>query len=204
MKQVDPAPLVIGSIPEFCRLLGLPKPGHPLVSVIRFESIQRLPEGLRPSVVLNFFSIWLEKDCNGRMPCGHQPYNFNEGMMSFFLPGQVLTGEAEGELKHRGWWLLIHPEFLWNYPIAMNIRQYGFFSYAVNEALHLSEKEERLVTGILQNIEQEYLSPTDLLSQEAILSQVETLLIYSERFYQRQFITRKKANPAVLGRLEEL
>jgi hypothetical protein len=112
--------------------------------------------------------------------------SFDEGLMTFFLPGQVLTGEAEGGMKHRGWWLLIHPDLLWNYSITRNMRQYGLFANAVNAALRLADKDEQLITGILQNIEQEYLPPRNVLSQEAILSQVEMLLVCAERFYKRQ------------------
>ncbi len=136
------------------------------------------------------------------MKYGHQPYDFDEGIMSFFSPGQVLVREAEDDWQHTGWWLMIHPDFMWNHPLAKKIKNHGFFSYAVNEALHISEKEERMFIGILQNIENEYLSPIDDFSQEVILSQVETLLTYAERFYRRQFITRKKAHHTIMERFE--
>jgi hypothetical protein len=170
MNKTDAAPLVIGSIPEFCRLMELPPPEHPLVSVIRVESIRPLPAGLPPTVILNFFSVRLKRSCKG---------------MSFLLPGQVLSSEVEDGLTHRGWWLLIHPDLLWNYSIGKNIRQYGFFCHAGHESLYLGEKEERMITGILQDIEQEYLPPTNACWRESILSHVETLFIFAERFYRR-------------------
>jgi len=167
MKRADAGPLVIGSIPEFCRLLELPPPEHPLVSVIRYESIRALPVELPKGVVLNFFSIWLKTD--GR-----------EGSMQFFLPGHGIPRDADGNML----WLMIHPELLLNYSVDKNLEQYGFFAAAVAETLWLGGEEERLIRGILRNIEQEYLPPVNICCQEAILSHVETLFIYAERFFK--------------------
>lgn len=100
--------------------------------------------------------------------------------------------------------MLIHPDFLWNTSLATTIKKYEFFDYSVNEALFLSDKEEQIIISILQNIRQEYQSNIDKFSQDIIISQVETLLNYAERFYQRQFITRKKINHQLLDRLEGL
>lgn len=197
------APFVIESIQQFCKIMDLPKPEHPLINLFRFESIHRLPEEISKSVIMNFYSIWFKQEFNGKMKYGRQLYDFDEGMMTFITPGQVITSEVEGELKHKGWWLAIHPDFLWGSTLAGKIKTYGYFSYDVSEALHLSTKEEKLIEGIISNIEQEYQSPIDGFSQDAILSQLETLLIYAERFYQRQFQTRKKANHQLLTKLEQ-
>jgi hypothetical protein len=173
MKRVDGFEgLVIDSIPEFCRLMELPPPEHPLVSVIRFEWIKRLPADWLPTVVLNFFSVWLKKEAG-------------IGVMRFFLPGQPV----EGELNECGCWLMIHPELLWNYSVERNLDQYGFFVDSVSAALRLAGKEEKMMSGILQNIEQEYLPPVSACCQEAILSHVETLFIYADRFYRRQLLS---------------
>ncbi len=100
--------------------------------------------------------------------------------------------------------LLIHPDFLWDMPLAKAIKKYEYFGYSVNEALFLSEKEEDIITGILQYIQQEYHENIDKFSQQIIVSQIEVLLSYADRFYNRQFITRKIANHQVLDRLEAL
>ena len=100
--------------------------------------------------------------------------------------------------------LLLHPDFLWNTPLAKKIKQYDFFGYSVNEALFVSEKEEVIIQNIIHNIQQEYHSNIDQFSQSIIISQVETLLNYAERFYKRQFITRKITNHQILDRLEKL
>lgn len=184
-------------------MMGLPSPEHPLVSIIKFETIRNLPDDIPQSLVFNFYSIWLKKNYKGKMKYGQQYYDFDEGLMSFFSPGQVITREPNEELTHTGWWLIVHTDFLWNYPLARTIREYGYFSYAVNEALHLSEKEEAMIAGIMQGIEQEYRSAIDKFSQNVITSQLELLLNYADRCYHRQFITRKVANHDILNRLEK-
>jgi AraC-like DNA-binding protein len=100
--------------------------------------------------------------------------------------------------------LFIHPDFLWGTSLAKNIKKYGYFDYSVNEALFLSEKEESIINGIVKNIENEYHANIDKFSQDIIISHLETLLNYAERFYQRQFITRKITNHKILDRLEKL
>jgi len=121
-------------------------------------------------------------------------------------PKQRLTIETPpGEQQdHTGWLLQIHPDFLWKTPLAKKIKQYGYFSYNVTEALHLSEKEEVLISGIMENIGQEYSASIDSFSQDIIIAHIELLLSYVERFYQRQFITRKIVNHKILTELESL
>src|SRR5690606_27571566 len=99
---------------------------------------------------------------------------------------------------------VVHPDFIRNYPLGRTIKQYGYFSYSVNEALHLSDNEEKAITGIMQNIAQEYHSVIDKFSQDVIVSHIELLLNYCNRFYNRQFITRKAANNDLLARVESL
>ena len=113
--------------------------------------------------------------------------------MFFISPGQLLGVEkAKNEvLTHTRWLLLIHPDFLWNTILSKKIKQYEYFDYAVHEALFLSEKEEGMIVSIMQNIRQEYHSNIDNFSQDVIIAQIELLLTYSERFYQRQFIRVK-------------
>jgi AraC-like DNA-binding protein len=194
----------IKTISEYHQLMGLPKPEHPLISVIDFEAIKHLPYDTSISVVFNFYSISLKRNFNGKMKYGQQEYDFDEGIMFFMSPGQVFGIEVAKDqlLTHSGWLLLIHPDFLWNTPLAKAIKQYEYFDYSVHEALYLSEKEEATIIGIMQNIELEYHSNIDKFSQDIIVAQLELLLSYSERFYNRQFITRKIANHKVLDRLE--
>lgn len=200
------APHRVKSISDFHRYRGLPMPQHPLVSAVNVESFQFRPGEQPKNVMFDFYSIALKRNFTAKMKYGQQEYDFDGGMMSFMAPGQVFRIELDPdhELKQSGWMLFIHPDFLWNTPLAKTIRQYEFFDYAVNEALFLSDKEEAIITGIMQNIGQEYQSRIDKFSQDIIIAQIELLLTYAERFYHRQFITRKIANHEVLGRLERL
>ena len=199
-------PYRIETITEFHRLRGLPKPEHPLISVLNFESIKHIPGQGSVSWINEFYSIGLKKNFNAKMKYGQQQYDFDEGIMTFTSPGQIHSIEVDKDeiLHHSGWLLLIHPDFLWNTPLANTIKKYEYFSYAVNEALHLSEKEEATIVNIIQHIAQEYHSNIDQFSQNLIIAQLEVLLTYAERFYNRQFLTRKVTNHQVLERLENL
>ncbi|UFH57068.1 AraC family transcriptional regulator [Spirosoma sp. KNUC1025] len=198
-------PLRFKTITEFHQYRGLPKPEHPLISVIDMSSVQQAPPH-EANLVKDFYSVALKRNLNVRMKYGQQEYDFNEGIMFFMAPGQVFRIEVERDspVQPSGWMLLVHPDFLWNTPLAKAIKQYEFFDYAVHEALFLSEKEETTITGIMQGIQQEYHSNIDQFSQNVIIAQLELLLTYSDRFYHRQFITRKISNHRILNRLEEL
>ena len=196
----------VKTISEYHKFMGLPKPEHPLISVINFESIKHLPYKGAISLIFDFYSISLKRDFNARMKYGQQEYDFDDGIMFFISPGQVFGIEVENDsaLRHTGWLLLVHPDFLWNTPLAKKIKQYEYFSYSVHEALYLSEKEEATITGMMQNMEQEYRANIDKFSQDIIIAQLDLLLSYAERFYHRQFITRKIANHKILERLEDI
>lgn len=196
----------IKTISEYHQVMGLPKPEHPLISVINLESVKHMPGDSPISLVFDFYSISLKRDFNAKIKYGQQEYDFDEGIMFFISPGQVFGIELnkDVELKRSGWLLLIHPDFLWNTQLAKTIKKYEYFNYSVHEALFLSEKEESTITGMLQNIEQEYHSNIDKFSQDLIIAQLELLLTYADRFYHRQFITRKISNHKILGRLEEI
>ena len=198
-------PLRIKTITEYHRVMGLPKPEHPLITVVNLETINH-PRGDGPiSLVFDFYSISLKRMYNAKIKYGQQDYDFDEGLMFFMAPNQVFGIEVNKDvlLKPSGWLLLVHPDFLWKTPLAKTIRQYAYFSYSVHEALFLSDREETTITGILHHIDQEYRSNIDQFSQNVIIAQLELLLTYAERFYQRQFITRKIANHKLLDRLED-
>ena len=194
----------IKTIAEWHQFRYLPKPEHPLISVINFADFKMLRENEPKSIVNNFYSISLKRSFHAKMKYGQQEYDFDEGVMFFISPGQVFSIEADTAIQHTGWSLLLHPDFLWNTPLAQKIKQYEYFSYAVHEALHLSEKEEAMIAGIMQNIEQEYHSNIDKFTEDLIIAQIELLLIYSERFYNRQFITSKIDNHQILDRLKNI
>jgi AraC family transcriptional activator of pobA len=204
MKSDTNKPYHMNSISELHQILELPKPEHPLISVINFEEIKCYSDETLRSVSYNFYCIALKRGFEGKMKYGQRYYDFDEGVMTFFLPNQIVSTEIVSDLKLSGWWLVVHPDFLLNYPLSITIKEYGYFSYAVNEALHLSEKEESAVTSIMQTIKKEYLSAIDTYSQDIMVAQIELLLSYCNRFYGRQFITRKHVNNDLLKKMEDI
>lgn len=198
------------TISEFHQFRKLPKPDHPLISVFAVENVARLSIDEPMSWLYEFYCIGMKKVVNTKnvkLKYGQQEYDFDEGVMSFVAPNQVLSLAVEDNnegIKQSGWLLLIHPDFLWNTPLAKTIKQYDFWDYTVHEALFLSEKEEATLAGILLHIKQECLSNIDKFSKSIIISHLETFLNYADRFYHRQFITREKANHHILERLEKL
>ena len=195
-------PIRIKTISELHKIMGLPKPHHPLIELIDLSK-QKKDTGIF-AVLFDLYVITLKRGCN-KLFYGQQQYDFDEGVMAFLSPGQILRGESNSIPENiDGWMLFIHPDFLWNTSLAKKIKQYDFFGYTINEALFLSEKEETMINAIVENIKNEYQTNIDQLSQDIIISHLETLLNYSERFYQRQFITRKKTNHQILDRLEAL
>ncbi|MFD1001645.1 helix-turn-helix domain-containing protein [Ohtaekwangia kribbensis] len=193
------------TISEFHKMSGLPKPEHPLVSLVDYSLVEYQTNEKEISWVQNFYSVGLKRNIQGKFRYGQQQYDFDEGLISFVAPGQVVHLTVERpKVKPTGMLLFIHPEFLWNTPLAKDIKQYEFFGYAVNEALFMSEKEEIIITELMQNIQREYHANIDKFSHNIIIAQIQLLLNYCERFYQRQFITRKKSSHLVLERLEKI
>ncbi|WP_138990541.1 AraC family transcriptional regulator [Larkinella sp. C7] len=194
-------PRRIKTISEGHRLTGLEKPHHPLISVVDVSQFKNHAD--IQAVIFDFYAVSLKRGCDNLL-YGQQKYDFDEGLMAFMAPGQILRGEENGRPPNlQGWMLFIHPDFLWNTSLAKKIKKYDYFGYATNEALFLSDREETLMNGIIDNIKQEYNAPIDKFSQDVIIAQLELLFTYAERFYERQFITRKVTNSRILTRLED-
>lgn len=206
MKQVAKDFQVLNSVTEYTRFCGLPAPSHPLLALIDLEQARRSPH--RPAltaVVQQFYTIWLKKGLKGRLQYGHQTYDFGEGVLGFMAPGQVFAIDASIDTSElSGWMLVVHPDLLAKYPLGKKIAGYGFFSYEVHEALHLSAQEESLLDNLLHGIWAEYERPIDAFSQDVIVSQLDVLLTYANRFYHRQFLTRRTAEHDLLSRFEQL
>ena len=197
----------IKTISEFHQFRKLPPPHHPLISVVDVAAVPT-PDSHEPeSMMLGFYSISVKRMEGVSIRYGQQPFDFNEGVMSFMSPNQVFSmafGNQEQEVKRSGWVMYIHPDFIWNTSLAKTIHHYDFWDYSLHEALFLSAKEEQLINGIIQNILQEYQGTIDRFSKQIIISQLEGLLSYADRFYHRQFITREKSSHEVLEHLEAL
>ena len=199
-------PYRLHTISDLHRLRGFPPPAHPLLSVVDLGTIKELPPTEVTTLVADFYLIALKKGVQPHVTTryGQQAYDFDQGVLAFMAPGQVfsLAVDPAHTAPVAGWLLLVHPDFLWNTPLATRITQYDFFAYAAAEALHLSEKEEQTLLRTIHGIEQEYQANLDHFSQEVMLAHLQVLLTYAERFYQRQFLTRRKVNHQLLARLE--
>lgn len=182
--------------------MGLPKPQHPLIGLIDLKGLKA--DTAINAVVFDLYVVSLKRGCD-KLFYGQQQYDFDEGLLAFTAPGQILRGE-QGGVPHQlaGWMLFIHPDFLWNTALAKKIKQYDYFGYSTHEALFLSDREETLINGIIDTIKQEYNSPIDKFSQDVIVAHLEVLFTYAQRFYERQFITRKITSSKLLERVDDL
>jgi AraC family transcriptional activator of pobA len=203
MRKDEKSPHKIETLSDAHRAFGLPQPKHPLISMINAApSWSELQMPSQPHV-LGFYKISYKPKLGGRLKYGQGYYDFDEGGLLFASPGQVMGGgDTEGTVCS-AYTLLIHPDFFLGYPMAKKISQYGFFSYTTNEALHLSETEKATIISIFEFMEEELNGRIDDFSHELIISQVELLLNYANRFYRRQFITRKIVSHDLLQRLED-
>lgn len=192
------------SITNIHRAFGLPAPQHPLISILNAQDLRasNRPSGAH---VLHFYKISFKTAMSGKVRYGQSFYDFDEGGLLFASPNQVIGSDGDADTEDLSFYtMLIHPDFLHGFPLARKIKQYGYFSYGINEALHLSESEKTIILSVFHIIEQELNSRVDEFSQEVVLSQIELLLNYANRFYKRQFITRKMVSNNTLERLEAL
>jgi AraC family transcriptional regulator, transcriptional activator of pobA len=204
MKKEENSPQKIASLSEAHHAFGLPKPQHPLLSLINGSNttaeLVRLPQ----YHVLGFYKISYKPKLNGKLKYGQSYYDFDEGGLLFASPGQIIGSNDNDASVCSEYTLLIHPDFFLGYPLSKKIKQYGFYSYSTNETLHLSEDEKATIIEIFKMIENELNNRIDDFSQDVIISQIELLLNYANRFYKRQFITRKAVSNNLLQKLEEI
>lgn len=204
MKKEENSPLKFESLSDAARAFGLPKPKHPLISLINGPNDEIKLNGSLQSHVLSFYKISYKPKLSGKIKYGQNYYDFDEGGFLFASPGQVIGSLDNEPSVCSECTLLIHPDFFLGYPLAKTVKQYGFFSYSTNEALHVSEDEKATMLSIFSMIDTELTNRIDNLSQNVMISQVELLLNYANRFYKRQFITRKAVNNDLLQKLEGL
>ena len=191
----------IETVSEYNDMLGV-ETLHPLVSVIDLSQARMLRHARQ---TFSFYAIFLKEVKCGELLYGRNRYDYQEGTLVCLAPGQVIGVEDNGEVyQPKGWALVFHPDLVRGTTLGQHMREYSFFSYEVNEALHLSERERQLVIDSMQKIRHELEHAIDRHSKRLIAIQIETLLDYCLRFYERQFITRTNVNHDVLTRFERL
>ncbi|MEM6844019.1 MAG: AraC family transcriptional regulator [Bacteroidota bacterium] len=193
----------VESISEMHQMLGYPKPKHPLISLLDTSKLTIPPSAVGSKSIPNFYMISV-KDSNCGLEYGRNSFDFDEGVMVFSAPGQVYTTTREvqpGQIH--GWILYFHPDLIRNTHLGEIIEDYSFFNYDVFEALHLSEEEEKTVYDCISNIKNEYEQRIDNHSQRVIVSNLELLLNYSLRYYERQFNTRTNHSKDVVSQFEK-
>jgi len=202
MKEI----IKLNSISETHHFLGLEKPKHPLISVLRFGEVLQNFDVDNIKYTLGLYQISLKDNCPFTIVnYGRNSYDYQEGTMVFTAPNQVLefTQEAVAEVDE-GWTLVFHPDLIRKSELGKKIENYSFFAYASNEALHLSDEERKTVTEIVEKIEKEFSNNIDTHCQTLIISNLELLLNYCVRFYDRQFYTRTNLNQDIASKFEQL
>lgn len=195
----------VSTISEFHKLQGLQSPDHPLISVIHTKDLPKDLQIHAGKYKFNFYIISLKTSCHSQFKYGRNSYDFDEGSMSFTASGQVFDFQNTDENQlntDEGWTVVFHPDFIRHTPLTEQISDYTFFNYEVYEALHISEKEKKMLLEFIKNISIEITNTTDRHSQELIIINLESILKYSKRYYDRQFYTRTNLNKDYLIEFE--
>ena len=176
---------------------------HPLVSVVDASEIK---QDLPANVTLNYglYALYLKQTKCGDLRYGRQLYDYQEGTVTSFAPGQVVEIRRDTNVRPQWQGLVFHPDLIRGTSLGQDIKQYSFFSYASNEALHLSDEEKSIYRDCLEKIKMELARPVDKHSRRLIVRNIELLLDYCTRYYERQFITRENKNKALLENMERL
>lgn len=192
----------IATISELNKLLGQEEPAHPLITIIDYSKVD-FTQYSNIRVSMGFYTIMEKNLCPGEMRYGRNYYDFQEGSLFFMAPNQVVSMEDPEETEDiYGWGLVFHPELIRGSSLSAKMKDYNFFSYNVYEALHLSEKEKGKLYEIVQDIQAELEQNIDKHSKTLIVSTLELLLNYSNRYYDRQFITRSESNKDIIADFE--
>lgn len=195
----------IETISEMYKMLPHANMKHPLAAVVDFSKYQeQFNSGMK--LTMGFYTVMFKNFCPNRMKYGQQAYDFQDGSLVCIAPRQVISLDEPVETKVdiSGWGLFFHPDLIRGTSLGNLIKEYSFFSYETNEALHLSDKEKNILYDIVLKIEEELSENIDSHSQTLIVSNIELLLNYCSRYYDRQFITRKSVNSDILSKVEDV
>jgi YesN/AraC family two-component response regulator len=202
MKEI----VSIATVSETYQFLNLGKPKHPLISVLRLGNVLGNMDIDNLKYSIGLYQISLKDNCPFTIAnYGRNSYDYQEGTMIFTAPNQVLEyKKSENYKEDKGWTLIFHPDLIRKSELCEKISKFSFFNYASNEALHLSDEERKTVTEIVEKIETEFSNNIDTHSQTLIISNLELLLNYCLRFYDRQFYTRTNLNKDIASEFEQL
>lgn len=195
------------SISQLNALFQQTAPKHPLISVVDFSKIEKHEKVEEIKLTCGFYSVMFKNHCSNKLKYGKEYYDFQEGTLMCIAPNQIITIENDANSENAdivGWGLFFHPDLIRGTSLGNKIKEYTFFSYEVNEALHLSDKEKQTLWDCVDKLENELSENIDLHSQTLITSNIELLLNYCARYYDRQFITRKKVNTNLLTKFETI
>lgn len=195
----------INSITQAHLAMGLPNPKHPLISIVQTKDFKTELNFNGVKIINNLYQVALKQQGCGDLMYGKNSYDYEQGTLIFTAPGQVTVFEGELPADNSaddGWILAFHPDLIRKSKLGDKIDQYTFFNYDVHEALHLSEDELKTIEEILNKIEKEYSQNLDKHSQNLIVSNIELLLDYCTRFYDRQFYTRANLNTDIVSKFE--
>ena len=194
----------IKSIATIHQMLDIPAPQHPLVSVVDVSKLKITEELVGVKVSADFYYIGLKNaQCGSHY--GKNDYDFGQGVLAFTAPRQVIAAKSTTDFdQEQGWMLFFHPGLIRGTSLGKNIDKYSFFNYDSNEALHLSDNEKQTLNDCVQKIKEEYSREADNHSQTVIVSCIELLLNYCQRFYERQFQSRAEQNQDVLIKVENV
>ena len=195
----------INNISQLHQLFSLDKPRHPLISIIKNENVSYPADFGKYRYIFDLYVIAFKSGVSGTCGYGRSSYDFEEGTILFTSPGQVITiGESQKQADTtEGWTIFFHPDLIRKSPLGNSINSYSFFSYDIQEALHLSNTEKETLTELVQKIRQEYNHEIDRYTQKLIISNIELLLDYCTRYFDRQFYTRTNLNKDVVGKFEK-
>lgn len=191
----------ISTIDEYNEMFGY-ETLHPLVNVVEFDDTTPMPEHF--IINYGFYAVFIKDTKGCDMIYGRQKYDYDEGTVTSFAPGQVVETTVKKGTLPKGRGIIFHPDLIKGTPLGREIKHYTFFSYSSNEALHMSEDERKLLTDCLSNIKKELMQPADTFSKKLISKNIELMLDYCMRFYTRQFETRAVANKSVIVKFESL
>ena len=181
---------------------GFPPPENPLLSLVTCEELKGCPIS-NTEFTADFYMIGLKKIKSGTFLYGRTKYDHDNGSMSFIKPRQVVQ-ISNIESEENGFVICIHEDFLLNHFLHSEIKKYSFFDYEVNEALHLSPKEEEIIWDLFNKIKSEYHNNQDEFSKNIIISHIDSILKYSQRYYKRQFLDRIVFSGTIISRFTEI